>query len=250
MRVRGPANATGDGFLGPSKGDMVMRASFRFFAVLGGIGLGVSLSHWAYGAPINPSVIKNVPAEGRLMYAPWYGGAWNAARQSVYGYPYGRIAYAPNVMPYAGMNPYASGYAAESSYPGYAGSNSYQQAYNVPQGSSMRSRSGLPEVSKEEKLLEGLGAKGVLEWPLGLRILPPGPETEELRNEVDTLVKLAVLEAAQGKVRPKTVSQVERDLKKLRRLLYRNADRLVVPPSTIREAKRFLSRLRRFVEAL
>jgi hypothetical protein len=140
-------------------------------------------------------------------------------------------------------------------YPGsggnvYATTSGYGQNAMTYSGNAMRSKSQLPGSSPAEELLKDLlGQKGI-EWPLGLRILPPGAETQALRGEVETFIKLALLQERSGKVNRKLVSKVERDLKKLRRFLDENVDRLDVPPETIREAKRFLRRLRDFVEAL
>jgi hypothetical protein len=85
---------------------------------------------------------------------------------------------------------------------------------------------------------------------LGLRILPPGPETQELRNEIEGLLQLAISQAASGKVQPKLVVRIRRDINQLGRLLNQHADALPVSPYTIAEAKRFLTLLRELAESL
>ena len=92
--------------------------------------------------------------------------------------------------------------------------------------------------------------EGGLHWPLGLRILPPGPETKELRSEVESLLKRAARQALSGKVSPKLVLMVKWDLGKLRRLLNERADAMPVSGATVDEAEWFLDQLEDFVEGL
>jgi hypothetical protein len=145
------------------------------------------------------------------------------------------------------MYNYAPGYAGNPEYTATPYSRANRSAYS---GSSMRSINGMSERSEASDLLRDLLGKNGIDWPLGLRILPPGPQTKELRSEVETLFKLVILQEASGHVNHKLVSKIERDLQMLRRLLNEHSDQLVVPPYTIREAQRFLKRLKDLVEVL
>ncbi len=110
---------------------------------------------------------------------------------------------------------------------------------------------GLPIFVDEEELADGNADEdGLAAWPLGLLILPPGPQTKELRNEVETLLKLALKQASKGPVSPRLVSKIKWDLGKLRRLLNGRADAMPVADETIAEARGFLEDLQDFVEAL
>jgi hypothetical protein len=112
---------------------------------------------------------------------------------------------------------------------------------------AVRSAGRLDESDEDDEEDEDEPA---LQWPLGLRILPPGPEVAELRGEVDALVKLALRQAESGKVRPQLVKRIHRDLATLERLLEERADRLPASGYTIREARRFLKDLNDMVAAL
>jgi hypothetical protein len=114
----------------------------------------------------------------------------------------------------------------------------------------MRSKGRLPIFADGDESADGDTDEDGLAWPLGLLILPPGPQIKELRSEVETLLKVALKQASRGEVSPKLVAKIHWDLSKLRRLLNERAFAMPVSNDTVAEAKRFLEALQDFVEAL
>jgi hypothetical protein len=105
----------------------------------------------------------------------------------------------------------------------------------------MRSKDRRPEGAEGE---DDADAPEGIAWPLGLRILPPGPQSRELRSEIEARVKQALRQADSGRVDRKLLAKVRRDLDKLDRLLAEHADTLTVSQFTLKEAARFLKELK------
>jgi hypothetical protein len=103
-------------------------------------------------------------------------------------------------------------------------------------------------------LLDTLGLPqegGRLSWPLGLRILAPGPDTQALRQQIDALLQMAAAQqAAGGKVSPSTLQELNAAADRLQALLARAADRRVLPEAVQSEADQFLRKLRDAVKAM
>jgi hypothetical protein len=140
----------------------------------------------------------------------------------------------------------ASGYSGGGSSPASGGSVSQQTSgqssgYDAA-GSSLRST---------RKGLAGLFAgEGTLDWPLGLRILPPAEETEALRQEIETFLRASLKGLGSGKAPASALNEARRDIARLQRLLARHADRLPVSAYTVKEARRYLRRLELFAKGL
>jgi hypothetical protein len=83
---------------------------------------------------------------------------------------------------------------------------------------------------------------GHLNWPLGLRALPPGPETQELRRQVEALLQLAMAERSAGETDTRTAQEANRAVRKLRDLLStRGIDTMA--SQTVAEASGFLNKI-------
>jgi hypothetical protein len=67
-----------------------------------------------------------------------------------------------------------------------------------------------------------------LQWPLALRILPPGPETTALREHVSSLVAEAERQAADGEADPRLRKALAADVRRLQQLLAERGDLLPV----------------------
>jgi hypothetical protein len=78
---------------------------------------------------------------------------------------------------------------------------------------------------------------GHLDWPLGLRVLPPGPQTREIRQHIEELLQ----QGAQGNAQ--AAEETGKALGKLRQYLAAAADNGKLAPNTIDEARQFLGRL-------
>jgi hypothetical protein len=121
-------------------------------------------------------------------------------------------------------------------------------------------RGDLPDISLDEDVVKRLNLNptarnigllrdgGRLSWPLGLRSLPPSDETRELRSQVGTLLQDGVAQAANGKVDPGLVAELNRDVTRLQRLLVAKANEL--PEDTYIEARQFLNNLEAAVRVL
>jgi len=174
----------------------------------------------------------------------------------------------PGVTPYQQAFPYGLGSPYAAAYPmmrggmlypsyapfgyGYSGGGSNQKANsNGYQGNSMRSGNGSLGMGGGQNGKSGnLNGLGKLDWPLGLRILPPNSETKGLRQEVDTLYQVALLQASRGQVQPRLVGRAKQDIEELRRMLDKKAPDMPVSDFTITEARRFLRRTKGLLQAL
>jgi hypothetical protein len=97
--------------------------------------------------------------------------------------------------------------------------------------------------SRAERLV-ALGDACGLNWPLALRILPPGPEVTRLRQRIDNRVSNVMRDSASGHLDSSEFQQLERDLDALGRLWAARADYLPVSQEAIEEGRHFLRRVR------
>jgi hypothetical protein len=108
-----------------------------------------------------------------------------------------------------------------------------------------KSRRGTP------KGLAGLfDGEGALDWPLGLRILPPAEETAALRREVEVFLRAALKGLGSGNATATALKEARRSIARLQRLLERRVDWLPGSRHTVTQARRYLRRLQRFAEGL
>jgi hypothetical protein len=160
------------------------------------------------------------------------------------------------MMPPA-ASPAAGGYAATpAAY--QTNANPYLNASAAMQQPSLNTygypsrdanRAYAPDYRQSAKIetnaLEVLGVptrSGKLDWPLGLRILPPGEEVEPLRRQIDSLVKKAAEYSAEGRPDPRLTEEARQAVDELRGLLHGKKTRFDVL-YTYEEADRFLTRL-------
>jgi len=173
-------------------------------------------------------------------------------------------AYA-NVPPYAlGYNPYVSTYAmpvapmygspyaypAIGSYAGYA--NPYMPMTPAYSGRPTANLYAPPaSLSGESGLHKGfdrlgglLKADGSLDWPLGLRVLPPAIETARLRKQIAAEVVAALDRAVRGKSDRASMQQVNHDIDRLEALLRERAMDVPLTDQAVADARRFLHNLK------
>src|SRR5262249_19593166 len=128
-------------------------------------------------------------------YSGSYGGMYGGMYGNMYGYGgygsgYGGSGYGGSGYG-SGANSYGDNYAGYSSPDG----NPYQSGNygNSYMGSSMENagshelKTGRPETAGNLARLGVPSADSRLDWPLGLRILPPGEKAGELRQQIDGL---------------------------------------------------------------
>jgi hypothetical protein len=128
----------------------------------------------------------------------------------------------------------------------------YSELYTNPKGtkdkaSSMRGNPGQRESSDNQALDDmfdalGLPSKdGHLTWPLGLRILPPGPRTGPLRKQIEAAIKAAAGAAENDELAGRVLNLGRQNVRRLRRLLNENEYKFA--SFTTKEARHFLSDL-------
>jgi hypothetical protein len=92
--------------------------------------------------------------------------------------------------------------------------------------------------------LFGLPAEnGRLQWPLGLRILPPGNETNALREQLEVVLYFVATQAADGQVNREFIDFGIQAVRDLRQLLKPRQGTMAA--FTYAEARRFLDRAER-----
>jgi hypothetical protein len=101
-----------------------------------------------------------------------------------------------------------------------------------------------PRAVKAGPLVGLLNGEGTLDWPLALRILPPGPETRDLRRQIDARAAEVQRQATAGPVDPGLLKEMSRDVDRLREMLADKADRLSLPEQSKTDARQFLRKLR------
>jgi hypothetical protein len=102
-----------------------------------------------------------------------------------------------------------------------------------------------PSDSRPVSVLDTLGVpvkEGRLDWPLGLRILPPSAETAALRQQIEALLQAAASQSVAGHVRSGTLVKAALAVDRLHRLLRRERA-AITSTYTYLEADRFLTRL-------
>lgn len=117
----------------------------------------------------------------------------------------------------------------------------YANPYANPYDSSAPAR-GQAQNAKVGPLLGLLNAKGGLDWPLALRLLPPGTRT--LRQQIDARAGEVQRQAAVGMVDAGLLRDVSRDVGQLREVLADREDRLPVSAQATADARQFIRKLR------
>ncbi len=136
------------------------------------------------------------------------------------------------------MNPYSS--YSQTPYSNPYGANYSPMSVNNTNVSSGSSGAGL---------LTGIvNARGQVDWPLGLQILPPAAETKELRQRAEGLFLAAVQQAGHGRAQPQAVDEASQALSRLRERLRRQRDEMA--EGTYNTAVAFLRRLESTLKAL
>jgi hypothetical protein len=100
-------------------------------------------------------------------------------------------------------------------------------------------------------VLDALGLpndEGRLSWPLGLRVLGPAQEMQEVRLRIDSLLQAAVSQGASNSAAPGVLEEMDRAVARMRALLRDNGDGLA--EATQHETRRFLGQLKRAVKTL
>jgi len=111
-----------------------------------------------------------------------------------------------------------------------------------------------PYDSRPQSLGTLLAAAGVpndhgqLRWPLALRVLPPAPETAELRQQLEAELQLVAAQSLAGRLDPRSVQTANQLADKLQARL---ADRgYLLASGTYEDGDQFLKRLHKALAAL
>src|SRR5262245_6627815 len=180
----------------------------------------------APGIGIGPGVMAGT----RVLMMPYGGMGYYGRGYYGRGY-YGMGGY--NMGGY-GMGNYDTGNYGTGGYgmavPDYS---QYGQATITSQGSETRQN---PFAA-----LGLFGDQDGLEWPLGLRIMTPWPESRGVRDQLDGLLRQVAKQAESGSVDPKVADLAGRKVRRLRRMLD-DADTRI-PSRTADASRRFLNDL-------
>jgi hypothetical protein len=214
---------------------------------------GLTLNQAAFNIRVLGSAYRSVPPYA-LGYNPYIHSV-NYGTMSPYMMPYSSYGSPMYSMPYSyGMS---SGYGAMSYGGGYGG-GSYGGGYGAAPmanydasssgaGSSpyaLRTSAGYGQGQGAGGPLAGLlNDEGKLDWPLALRILPPGPQVSQLRQQIDARAGELQREAATGQTNPGLARELSHDVDTLRSLLADRAESLPVSQQALTEARRFLHKL-------
>lgn len=105
-----------------------------------------------------------------------------------------------------------------------------------------------PRETPESRFLSAAGVlhdDGKLRWPLGLRILP-GDEVAELREQLDSLFRLAATQAEAGRINRNVIEEIGRNVAELRRrLLEDKRTKFAMARATYDDAENYLAKLQR-----
>jgi hypothetical protein len=146
------------------------------------------------------------------------------------------ITYPAMISPYGGGNsaPYYSSYVSIYGNPsqssmstGGAGTSTMQSYSGQSPSSSALSNQAAPNYR--------------VNWPLGLRILPPSTESQTLRQQLEALVQLATSQLAGGQVSPQVLQEATQALGQLRNLL--REKQYSLPLQVYNDAEQFLNHL-------
>ena len=113
----------------------------------------------------------------------------------------------------------------------YAAQNS--QSKDAAQMSTVLTAFGLPNKD------------GHLDWPIALKILRPDEETRNLRQQIDTVIRVLANRQASDNPNPLYISQARRALERLGSLM--DSERYSLTTGTYKEGKGFLAKLERFL---
>jgi hypothetical protein len=156
--------------------------------------------------------------------------------------------YAPNPNAYTS----ASGSGTGSSYNGGTSSGyggGYGQASPPADPYSYANAtpwSSAPGRQPADPIFDAEGERGEddgLHWPLGLRILPPGPRAQALRRQVEALLQSNAASSADGRISAGAVELATDATEQLRDLLRRKQGSGVMAERTYRDAMDYLDRL-------
>jgi hypothetical protein len=133
----------------------------------------------------------------------------------------------------------------------YGGAMAANPYFNPPGGAAPLTSAGRagpadPTAEKQWPRVERLrliATESGLDWPLALRILPPGPETTRLREQIDQVVSEIGRDAAEGHAKPGRFQELNRDLEELRRLWAARGDLLPLSRDAIAEGQHFLRKV-------
>jgi hypothetical protein len=215
-----------------------------------------------YGGPGYPPLNRGayLPAGQAvpLGFAPLNGQAAYGPNQGAQMPPYGPGAgqagpggWSP--MPGSGPPGGQPGYPANQGgqWPHYASTTSGpypnpSQAARITSTSS--SQPPTEDTNRVLRLLRYANSSGGLKWPTALKVLPPGPEVTQAREQIDNLLVEALRESASGQVKPALVENLRHEVKQLRRLWADRGAELPLTEESIQAGRDFLRRLEKALE--
>jgi hypothetical protein len=213
---------------------------------------GLSLNQYAFNVRVTAQALRQIPPY-LLGYNPYgYGMGGYGYGTGGYGYGMGGYGY-PMGTGYGGSYPammYSGGYGGGSSPPAAMPDYNPAATAKPATGGYGAAYSGRSE-SKGAKagVFAGLVKEdGGLDWPLALRILPPGLETKALRDRLDAEVR--EIQAAEGKSESAPLGEMKRNLDRLTDIWADRAELMLVSEEARIKGKEFIRKLREALKAM
>jgi hypothetical protein len=211
---------------------------------------GLSLNQFAFNNRVLAHTLRQYPPYA-FGYNP-YGSAMGYGGMGYGGMGYGGMGYGG--MGYGGSSPammysgaYSGGYDAPSAIPA---ANLAANA-KPPAGGNGDAYGRIEGKSAKAGVFAGLlKDDGRVDWPVALRILPPGLETKALRESLDARVAQLQTQGGDGKADAGLVKEAKGDLNKLDELLADRDGLLPVTQDAMGQAKDFVRKLRSALKAL
>jgi hypothetical protein len=179
---------------------------------------------------------------------PSYGGYWNSG----YGMPdydgYADPGYGMAAAKPTGAGSGSSGSGATTYSPGKDGSAA-KQAQGAATSKSNPDRAAV--TAETSKLLDAVGVpnhKGVVLYPLGLRVLQPQAENLELLDRIETLLQVTASQQKNGQVNVNLLQEASTAVERLQQLLRNRQHNMM--PDTYAQAEQFLDTLRHGLKVL
>jgi len=209
--------------------------------------------------PLNRGAYPPMGQQGPLGFAPLNGQPAYGPNQPGQMPPYGPGAGQAGPGGWSPM----PGYGAPGGQPGSAANQGGGQGAYYPSATSgpypnpsqaaritstSSSQPPTEDTNRVLRLLRYANSSGGLKWPTALKILPPGPQVTQEREQIDNLLVEALRESASGQVKPALVEDLRREVKALRRLWADRGDSLPLTEESIQAGRDFLRRLEKALE--
>jgi hypothetical protein len=183
-----------------------------------------------------------LPGSFMLMASPVANNPFMSLTLSMQGRYRPSYSLMPSGGGYSGMGKNSSSYGMPTTNPNLYTSGITPQTYGNPYG-SYGTGPDTTQASGGDPLSGVTDKEGKLDWPQVLHVLPFGPKVDTLRQQIDAQARELHHQAATGKVDPRVLREMSRDVDTLRELLTDKGDSLPVSYQAVRDARQFVQKV-------